>query len=93
MWAAIAGIALNAFTGSDETASGQPASRGESIASKIFTQSTQDMEKSGAFFTDSRNRQRQKTKEEDPTKRIMAAMFAEAEKNDKGLPDFTRNLA
>ena len=34
MWAAIAGIAANAFLGGDETASGQPASRGESIATK-----------------------------------------------------------
>ena len=92
MWAAIAGIAANAFLGGDETASGQPASRGESIASKIFTQSTQDMKDSGAFFTAGRDRQRQKTKEEDPSLVLVQRMFAERQEKDEDFASWSGTL-
>ena len=87
MWGAIAGAALNAFTGSDETASGQPASRGENIASKILGLTNEDMKESHAFYTAGRDERRQETKAKDPSLALVQRMFADRQEEDK---DFAR---
>mgnify|MGYP003653243381 CR=1 FL=1 len=92
MWAAIAGIAANAFLDDGKTASGQPASKGESIASKILGLTGEDMKESHAFFTDSRDRQRQKTKEEDPSVALVKRMFAERQEKDKDFASWSGTL-
>ena len=90
---AVATLGSSLFGSGKETASGQPASRGESIASKIFTQSTQDMKDSGAFFTAGRDRQRQKTKEEDPMYRIMAKILDAENKREPGLEEYFKRIS
>tara|TARA_R110002096_G_scaffold192032_1_gene373555 strand:- start:211 stop:492 length:282 start_codon:yes stop_codon:yes gene_type:complete len=87
MWAAIAGIAANAFLDDGKTASGQPASKGESIASKILGLTGEDMKESHAFYTASRDERRQETKAKDPSVALVQGMFAERQKADK---DFAR---
>jgi len=89
---AVATLGSSLFGSGKETASGQPASRGESIASKIFAQATRDTDTSGAFFTAARDERRQETKAKDPMYGIMARILDAENKREPGLEEYFKRI-